>query len=98
MSAVAVFVRSGGMKDNASGCGFHRLHDHDEGLRPCAAAAIRADARAGSQKPWQVSGRQHVRFIDAKRRTRERFDTPDKSYVAVPEVDGIVTIEPEPLD
>ena len=38
------------------------------------------------------------RLADAERKTRIRFSTPDERYVAYPQVDGIATIEPEPMD
>ena len=47
---------------------------------------------------WRLLQGWTIDLADAERKTRIRFTTPDDSYVAYPEVDGIFTIEPEPLD
>lgn len=52
----------------------------------------------GDIAAWRLLEGWIIDLVDAERNTRVRFETPDESYVAVPEVDGIVTIEPEPID
>ncbi len=47
---------------------------------------------------WRLLQGWTIDLADAERKTRIRFTTPDDSYVAYPEVDGIFTIEPEPVD
>lgn len=47
---------------------------------------------------WRLLEGWVIDLADAERKTRVRFSTPDERYVAVPEVDGIATIEPVPLD
>jgi len=51
----------------------------------------------GDVTAWRLLEGWVIDLVDAERKTRVRFETPDESYVAVPEVDGIVTIEPEPI-
>ena len=41
---------------------------------------------------WRLLENWTIDLIDATRKTRIRFETPDNRYVAVPEVDGIATI------
>lgn len=41
---------------------------------------------------WRLLENWTVDLIDATRRTRVRFQTPDERYVAIPEVDGIETL------
>ena len=47
---------------------------------------------------WRLLEGWVIDLADAERKTRVRFSTPDERYVAIPEVDGIATIEPVPLD
>lgn len=49
-------------------------------------------------KAWRLLEGWAIDLTDAEQRTLIRFSTPDERYVAFPEVDGIVTIEPVPLD
>ena len=41
---------------------------------------------------WRLYESWTIDLIDATRKTRVRFSTPDNRYVAIPEVDGIETI------
>ena len=41
---------------------------------------------------WRLLEGWTIDLIDATRKTRIRFETPDNRYVAIPEVDGIATI------
>lgn len=60
----------------------------------CAAAfPVMADITA-----WRLLEGWTIDLADAERKTRVRFSTPDERYVAIPEVDGIDTIEPAPQD
>lgn len=52
----------------------------------------------GDIAAWQLLEGWAIEIIDGERRTRIRFSTPDERYVADPEIDGIATIEPVPLD
>jgi hypothetical protein len=46
---------------------------------------------------WRLMESWGIDLVDATRKTRVRFTTPDNAYVAEPEVDGIFTIlQPEP--
>jgi hypothetical protein len=47
---------------------------------------------------WRLLEGWTIDLADAERKIRVRFSTPDERYVAIPEVDGIATIEPMPLD
>jgi len=47
----------------------------------------------GDITAWRVSERGELHFVDALRKMRVRFQTPDNSYVAIPEVDGIDRLE-----
>lgn len=47
---------------------------------------------------WRLLEGWVIDLADGERRTRVRFAVPDERYVAIPEVDGIATIEPVPLD
>ena len=47
----------------------------------------------GDVTAWRVNERGELHFVDALRKMRVRFQTPDNSYVAIPEVDGIDRIE-----
>lgn len=42
---------------------------------------------------WRLMEGWAMDLVDAERKTRIRFSTPDERYVAFPEVDGIFTIE-----
>jgi hypothetical protein len=45
---------------------------------------------------WRLMENWEIDLVDATRKTRIRFTTPDESYVADPETDGIFTIlQPE---
>lgn len=60
----------------------------------CAAAfAVMGDIAA-----WRLLEGWVVDLVDGERKTRIRFSTPDERYVAIPEVDGIATLEPAALD
>ncbi len=52
----------------------------------------------GDITAWRLLEGWAIDLADAERKTRIRFSTPDERYVAYPEVDGIATIEPEPMD
>lgn len=52
----------------------------------------------GEIAAWRLSEGWVIDLVDVERKTRVRFSTPDERYVAIPEVDGIETIEPVPLD
>lgn len=52
----------------------------------------------GDIAAWRLLEGWVIDLADAERKTRIRFSTPDERYVAFPEVDGIATIEPAPLD
>ncbi|MGP2493255.1 AprI/Inh family metalloprotease inhibitor [Mesorhizobium sp. PUT5] len=52
----------------------------------------------GDITAWRLLEGWTIDLADAERKTRIRFSTPDERYVAYPEVDGIATIEPEPMD
>jgi hypothetical protein len=41
---------------------------------------------------WRLMENWGIDLVDATRKTRIRFTTPDAAYVAIPEVDGIATI------
>jgi hypothetical protein len=41
---------------------------------------------------WRLMQDWGIDLVDATRKTRIRFTTPDDAYVAEPEVDGILTI------
>ena len=41
---------------------------------------------------WRLMESWGIDLVDATRKTRVRFTTPDDAYVAIPEVDGISTI------
>jgi hypothetical protein len=41
---------------------------------------------------WRLMESWGIDLVDATRKTRVRFTTPDAAYVAEPEVDGIFTI------
>jgi hypothetical protein len=41
---------------------------------------------------WRLLEGWTIDLIDATRKTRVRFSTPDNNYVAIPEIDGIATI------
>lgn len=41
---------------------------------------------------WRLLEGWTIDLIDATRKTRVRFSTPDNNYVAIPEVDGIATL------
>lgn len=58
-----------------------------------AAFPVMADITA-----WRLLEGWTIDLADAQRKTRIRFSTPDDRYVAIPEIDGIATIEPVPLD
>lgn len=45
---------------------------------------------------WRLLEGWTIDLIDATRKTRVRFSTPDTRYVAIPEVDGIETIVKPP--
>ncbi len=47
---------------------------------------------------WRLLEGWAIDLADAERKTRIRFSVPDERYVAYPDVDGIATIEPVPLD
>lgn len=47
----------------------------------------------GDIAAWRLLEGWTIDFVDAERKTRIRFSTPDDRYVALPEVDGIFTIE-----
>lgn len=47
---------------------------------------------------WRLLEGWVIDLVDGERKTRIRFSTPDERYVAFPEIDGIATIEPAPLD
>jgi len=60
----------------------------------CAAVfPVMADIAA-----WRLLEGWAIDLVDGERRARIRFSTPDERYVAFPQVDGIATIEPVPLD
>ncbi len=42
---------------------------------------------------WRLTEGWSIDLVDAVRHTRVHFETPDDSYVAFPDVDGIFTIE-----
>jgi hypothetical protein len=52
----------------------------------------------GDITAWRLLEGWAIDLADAERKTRIRFSTPDDRYVAYPQVDGIATIEPVPLD
>ena len=52
----------------------------------------------GEVVAWRLMENWTIDLADFQRKTRIRFSTPDERYVAIPEVDGISTIEPVPLD
>lgn len=52
----------------------------------------------GDITAWRLLEGWVIDLADAERKTRVRFSTPDERYVAIPEVDGMATIEPVPLD
>ncbi len=41
---------------------------------------------------WRLLENWTIDLIDATRKTRVRFSTPDERYVAIPEIDGIATL------
>ncbi len=41
---------------------------------------------------WRLMENWTIDLIDATRKTRVRFSTPDERYVAIPEVDGIASL------
>src|SRR5262245_25546049 len=43
---------------------------------------------------WRLMEGWAIDLVDGERKTRIRFETPDASYVAFPETDGIFTIAP----
>jgi hypothetical protein len=43
---------------------------------------------------WRLLEGWSIDLVDAERKTRIRFSTPDERYAAFPEVDGIFTIAP----
>lgn len=45
---------------------------------------------------WRLLEGWTIDLIDATRRTRVRFSTPDNRYVAIPEIDGIETLAKPP--
>ena len=47
----------------------------------------------GDITAWRVSERRELHFVDALRKMRVRFQTPDNAFVAIPEVDGIDRLE-----
>lgn len=47
---------------------------------------------------WRLMEGWAIDLVDAERKTRIRFETPDDVYVAFPETDGIFTIQPVPRD
>jgi hypothetical protein len=47
----------------------------------------------GDITAWRLLEGWAIDLVDAERKTRIRFSTPDERYVAFPEVDGIFTIE-----
>jgi hypothetical protein len=47
----------------------------------------------GDIAAWRLLEGWAIDLVDAERRTRIRFSTPDDRYIAFPEVDGIFTIE-----
>lgn len=53
-----------------------------------AAFPVMADIAA-----WRLMENWGIDLVDAERKTRISFFTPDETYVAEPEVDGIYTIE-----
>jgi len=52
----------------------------------------------GDITAWRLLEGWAIDLVDAERKTRIRFSTPDERYVAFPEVDGIFTIESRQLD
>lgn len=47
----------------------------------------------GSITAWQLMDSWGINLLDAERKTRIRFYTPDERYIADPETDGIAGIE-----
>jgi len=45
---------------------------------------------------WRLLESWTIDLIDATRKTRVRFSTPDERYVAIPEIDGIATLAKPP--
>lgn len=46
---------------------------------------------------WRLMESWGIDLVDATRKTRIRFTTPEAAYIAIPEVDGIATIlQPHP--
>lgn len=45
---------------------------------------------------WRLLENWTIDLIDATRKTRVRFTTPDERYVAIPEIDGIVSLVKPP--
>ena len=46
----------------------------------------------GEIAAWRLMENWGIDLVDATRKTRVRFTTPDAAYIADPEVDGIFTI------
>jgi hypothetical protein len=46
----------------------------------------------GEIAAWRLMESWGIDLVDATRKTRVRFTTPDAAYIAIPEVDGIYTI------
>ncbi|WP_181257039.1 AprI/Inh family metalloprotease inhibitor [Pseudaminobacter soli (ex Li et al. 2025)] len=64
-------------------------------LAPACAATFPV---LGDITAWRLLEGWAIDLVDAERKTRIRFDTPDDIYVAYPETDGIFTIQPIPRD
>ncbi|MEP9396311.1 AprI/Inh family metalloprotease inhibitor [Mesorhizobium sp. KR2-14] len=45
---------------------------------------------------WRLLEGWAIDLVDAERRTRIHFETPDDIYVAFPDTDGVFTIQPAP--
>jgi Protease inhibitor Inh len=64
-------------------------------LAPACAATFPV---LGDITAWRLLEGWAIDLVDAERKTRIRFETPDDIYVAYPETDGIFTIQPIPRD
>jgi hypothetical protein len=54
---------------------------------------VKAFPVMGDITAWRLKENWTIEFVDALRKTRITFETPDDTYIAEPQTDGIYTIE-----
>ena len=56
-------------------------------------ACVKAFPVMGDITAWRLKENWTIELVDATRKTRITFETPDETYIAQPQTDGIFTIE-----